>query len=101
MPLHIVWRGGIAQLHGTVAGQRVRRSAKTRNPGLAEQIRIETEARLLRAALYGVEAEATFADACVLYMQAGRPKRYLAPLIRRLGRRRLASIKPGDLKAVA
>jgi integrase len=101
VPLKIVWREGVAHLHGTVAGQRVRRSARTSDAQLAEQIRIETEARLARAHLYGVEAESTFADAVVLYLKAGKSNRYLAPLVRKLGKRRLAGIKPGDLKATA
>jgi integrase len=101
MPLEVVWRDGVAYLHGTVEGQRIRRSAKTRDPEIAEHVRIETEARLMRAALYGPEAEATFADACVLYLSAGKPTRYVTPLLKRFGKRRLATIKPGDLKAAA
>lgn len=101
MPLKVVWRGGVAHLHGTVAGERVRRSAKTRDPDTAERIRAETEARLIKADLYGAESEATFADAAVLYFKAGGPRRYTEPLILKLGRRRLATIKPGDLKALA
>jgi hypothetical protein len=93
--LGIVWRGGIAYLHGTVAGERVRRSAKTRDPEVAERIRAETEARLIKASLYGVANEATFADACVLYLREGKRRRYLAPLIESLGRKRLAAITPG------
>ncbi len=68
MPLHIVWRHGVAYLHGTVEGQRIRRSASTRDPEIAKRVRVETEARLMRVALYGLEAEATFADACILYL---------------------------------
>lgn len=49
MPLKIVWRHGVAHLHGTVGRQRIRRSAKTRDPELAERIRAETEARLVKA----------------------------------------------------
>jgi integrase len=101
MPLKVVWRAGIAQLHGTVAGERVRESARTRDSAVAENIRAEREARLLRASLYGVENEATFADAAVLYLEAKKPKRYIKPLIKALGKRRLAAIKPGELKALA
>ena len=101
MPLKVVWRAGIAHLHGTVAGKRIRESARTRDRALAENIRAEREARLLKASLYGAEYESTFADACVLYLQAKKSKRYVAPLIKALGKRRLASIKPGDLKMLA
>ena len=101
MSISVIWRNGFAQLHGTIGDQRIRRSAKTRDPKVAERIRAETEARLTKAALYGAENEATFADACVLYLKAGNDKRYVAPLILHLGKRRLATIKPGDLKDLA
>ena len=101
MPIKIVWREGVAQLHGTVGGQRIRRSAKTRDPENAERIRAETEARLVKAELYGAENEATFADAARAYLKAGKPRRYTAALIRALGKRRLATIKPGELRALA
>lgn len=101
MPLHIHWRDGIAYLHGTIGTQRIRRSARTRDPEIAERIRSETEARLVKAELYGAENEATFADAARAYLKAGKSARYTAVLIRALGKRRIASIKPGELKALA
>jgi hypothetical protein len=101
MPLEIKWRRGVAQLHGTVANQRIRESARTRDPEIAENIRAEREARLIKAALYGAENEATFADAAVLYQQEGKRKRYLIPLIRDLGKQRLAAITPGALTSLA
>ena len=101
MPLKLVKRGSIYHLRGTVAGKRVRESTRTRDAENAERIRAETEARLLRADLYGPENEATFADACVLYLQAGGRKRYLEPLLRHLGRKRLKDIKPASLRDLA
>lgn len=101
MPLTVVWRNGVAQLYGTVAGRRVRRSAKTRDPEIAEIKRAETEARLIKASIYGADKEATFADACVLYQREGKRRRYLEPLIRHIGRQRLATITPGALNSLA
>jgi integrase len=101
MSLAVVWRNGIAYLHGTVAGRRIRESTRTRDPKLAEVIRAEREARLVRASLYGPEKEATFADAALLYQGAGKRRRYLAPLIRELGKHRLADITPGALESLA
>jgi integrase len=101
MSLRIVWRRGNAQLHGTIAGERIRRSAKTRDPEIADRIRAETEARLARASLYGPENEATFADACVLYLDAGKSNRYITPILKAFGKRRLATIKPGEIKGLA
>lgn len=94
-------RGGIWHIRGTVAGRRIRQSTGTRDRDTAERIRAETEAREHRVALYGPQHEATFADAALLYQQAGKPRRYLAPLIVRLGKRRLDTITGGDLKALA
>ena len=101
MPLKVVWRDGFAHLHGTVAGKRVRRSAKTRDAEVAERIRAETESRLIKVDLYGPENEATFAEACYRYLDEGKRRRYLAPLIRHLGRQRLAAITPGALTSLA
>src|SRR6476620_4616060 len=88
-------------IYGTVADQRVRESTRTSDREIAERFRVETEARLLRADLYGPESEATFADAAIVYLEGGGRKRYLEPLIRNLGRKKLADITPGALKALA
>lgn len=101
MPLEVYWRGRWAHMRGTVAGTRIRKGCGTRDPAHAERIRAETEARAEREALYGQAAEATFADAYLRYHAAGKPRRYLGPIVKALGRRRLADIMPGDLKALA
>jgi integrase len=100
--LEIVWRNGIAQLHGTPPGQpRIRKSLRTRDPKIAEDRRLQEEARIARAAIYGPECETTFAQAAVLYLEEKGPQRYLTPLIKELGNRRIATIKPGELRALA
>lgn len=101
MPLKVVWRDGFAHLHGTIAGQRIRESARTRDEKIAEHVRAEREARLTKASIYGADNEATFADACVLYLKEGKRRRYTVPLIKAFGHRRLATIKPGELRAFA
>jgi len=97
--LHI--RGGIYHIRGTVAGRRIRESTGTRDQETAERIRVETEARAHRVHLYGAQQEATFADAALIYQQAGKPGRYLVPIILKLGKRRLDTITAGELKALA
>jgi hypothetical protein len=101
--LTIVWRNGIAQLHGTPPGQpRIRKSLRTRDPDQAEQYRVAEEARLARAAIYGAEQETTFAQAAVLYQEDKGPgQRYLRPIIEHFGDRRIATIKPGEIRALA
>jgi integrase len=101
MPLKLVWRDGIAYVHGTIGGQRLRRSLKTSDRASAEILCAETEARLIRESVYGAEYEATFANAALKYLAAGRPRRYVAALIKALGKKRLSMIKPGDIKALS
>jgi len=98
----IKWRGGVAYLFGTFNGKRVRRSLKTRDPEIAAARKAQEETRMHRAALYGPENEATFADACVHYLRHVAPsKNHLAPIIRRIGRTRLAQINPGMVRILA
>lgn len=101
--LEVVWRNGIAQLHGTPPGQsRIRKSLRTRDPDQAETIRVAEEARLTRAAVYGAEQETTFAQASILYQQEkGEGLRYLKPIIAHFGNRRVATIKPGEIRKLA
>jgi hypothetical protein len=101
MSLKLIARGGVYYIRGTIGGQRVRRSLKTRDAASAEILRAQTEARLLRESVYGPEQEATFADASLKFLETGRRRRYVAALIRALGKKRLATIKPGDIKALA
>jgi hypothetical protein len=101
--LEIVWRNGIAQLHGTPPGEpRIRKSLRTRDPDQAEQYRVAEEARLARTAIYGAEQETTFAQAAVLYqLEKGPGQRYLKPIIEHFGDRRIATIKPGEIRKLA
>lgn len=99
--LRLHQRGGIFHIRGTVAGRRIRQSTGTRDRETAERIRAETESRAHRQSLYGASHETTFADAALIYQQAGKPRRYLAPLIRKLGKRRIESITPGEIKMLA
>lgn len=102
MSLRLRWRGGIAQLHGTIDGQRVRKSLGTRDPKIAEARKAQEEARLWRAATYGIENEATFADACVHYLKGQAPaKHYLGPIIPRIGKQKLAKITSGQIRMLA
>ena len=102
MSLKLKWRDGVAYIHGTIEGKRIRRSLGTRDPKIAEALKAKEEARLWRAATYGIEHEATFAEACVHYLKAQSPKRnYLVPIIRKIGKQRLANIKPGQIRMLA
>jgi integrase len=103
MPLKVTTRrdrGGL-WIVGTVAGVRVRESAGTDNRSLAEEVKSRREQDLIRASLYGRENETTFAQAAVAYLEAGHSHRFLKPIVGRIGERRIASIKPGDIRDLA
>ena len=99
--LKVTWRKGIAYLSGTIDGRRIRKSLSTRDEEIAKSARAQEEARLQKAAIYGTDHEATFADACILYLEEGGERRYMTQLITNLGRKRLRDIHPGTFKALA
>ena len=99
--LKLYKRGGIWHVRGTVAGRRLRASTRTGDRARAEQVAHSLETRAFNEQQFGRHSQDTFADAALLYQQAGKRRRYLAPLIRGLGRQRLSQIKPGDLKMLA
>jgi integrase len=102
MPLKLTWRRGVAYIHGSINGERIRQSLGTRDPKIASARKAEEEARRERAATYGVEHEATFAEACIQYLEQQAPSRhYLEPIIKKLGDMRLAKLKPGHVRALA
>lgn len=102
MPLKVYWRDGFAHLYGTINGQRIRKSLETRDPQIAAARKAEEEARLQRAAIYGIEKEATFAEACICYLENQAPPRnFLEPILKEMGRMKLADIKPGQIRALA
>lgn len=94
-------KGGIWYITGTVDGERIRRSLGTRDEKVANLKYAEAQSKLQKAAIYGVEYEALFADAAVLYLQDGKDSRFIAPIIKEIGRMRIAKIKPGTIRRVA
>lgn len=102
MSFDLIWRQGVAYISGTVNGKRVRRSLKTRDPEIAAHLKAQNETRLLRAEIYGVEAEATFADAYILYHKLGKDdRRYLTPVLKKIGKFKLKDVMPAKVKAIA
>jgi integrase len=102
MPLDLKWRSGVAYICGSLNGKRVRKSLGTRDKEIAAHLKAQHETRLLRAEIYGADAEATFADAYLLYREAGQDDRgYLAPIIKKIGKAKLKTITPAKVKALA
>lgn len=94
-------RTGILQISGSIAGQRVRRSAQTRDPDIARQVAHAIEGRLWKRRLHGDEAVATFEEAALAYMKDGGERRFLDPLIVQFKGRLVAGIKPAEIRAAA
>lgn len=102
MPLELKLReNGIWYIHGTINGQRYRESLGTRDKEIAAIAYAEAYSKIQKAAIYGVEEEATFADAAIKYLEDGKDPRFITPLIEKLGPKKLKQIKPGTIKALS
>lgn len=75
--LKVIRRAGSSSLYivGSVKGTRVRETAGTDDPALAEEARAAREAELYRAAVYGAREAVTFVDATISYIENGEHSR--------------------------
>jgi integrase len=96
------------QITGVVGDTRVRKSAGTSDKQAAEEIASSLETRLRREQLYGKENETTFGDAALSYIQSKHTDKKpvcsppaLKELIRRHGKRKLASFSSGEIQDIA
>lgn len=79
MPLTLYLRGSIYHYRGTIAGRRLRGSTKTASKETAMRIASDAEQRAWKRRL-DPEGSLTFAQAAMLYRQAGRSERFLRPV---------------------
>ena len=86
---------------GTVAGERIRQSLKTRDRKVAEELKAQLEARIWKRHTYGEEAVRLFEEAATSYMQQGGERRYLPPLLKHFKGRTIGTIKPAEIRAAA
>ena len=86
---------------GTVAGVRVFESTGTADRGFAEQYRIKREREIYEEAALGKVRPATFADAVAVYVNKGKPKRFLTVLLDHFKETPLSDIGQVDLDAAA
>jgi len=77
MSLKIYKRGGTWHYRGTVAGRRLRGSTGAQSKETAARIAAEIEARQWKSHLDGPASVLTFAQAAMLYRQAGKGGRFL------------------------
>lgn len=94
-------RGKIWHYSFTIDGVRHRGSSKTADKREAEDIAAKHETRVRRAAIHGAEAILTFTDAVVIYVDSGKSDRFLAPLVRKFGKRLVSSISGPEVRKVA
>lgn len=72
MSLTIYRRGSVWHYRGTVAGRRLRGTTRTQDKRTAQRIAAEIEAQEWKCRLDGPESVLTFAQAAILYRDAGR-----------------------------
>lgn len=77
MPLTIYRRGEVWHYRGTVAGRRLRGSTGTTDKKTAQRIAADREAKEWKSHLDGPDAVLTFAQASILYRNAGRSNRFM------------------------
>lgn len=103
MPLKLVTRKDSPNLwiRGTVRGLAVFESTKTKDPAVADAVRIIRERELLDESLFGKKAVVTFQAAADAYLSAGGSRRFLAPLVDAFGSKRLKDIHQLDIDRLA
>lgn len=99
--LKLECKGGVWYATGTVAGQRIRKSLKTRDRGTAEEVRAQYEATLWKRHTYGEAAIRTFDEAALHYLEQGGEGRFLPPILKHFKGRAVGTITPAEIRAMA
>ena len=94
-------KNGIWQVSGTIDGERIRQSLRTRVEKQARERAALLEATIWKRHNHGEEAVHTFEEAAVKYMEQGGEGTYLEPIIRHFKGRSIGSIKPAEIRAMA
>jgi len=93
--------GDVWHFEFTVDGHRYRRSAKTTDKRLAEDIAIKAEGKVRSAAVHGQEAVLTFADALKLYADDGKDTRFTVKLLDHFRKTKIKDISGPSIRAAA
>jgi integrase len=103
MPLKIYRRHGspVWQYRGTLAGHRLRGSTGASDRQTAERIASSIEDKFWKRGLDGKEKALTWPKAAALYLQAGKPTRYLVPLSKYWGDVAVKDINAGSIRQAA
>ena len=86
---------------GTVGGISVFESTGTPDRSLAEQYRLKRERQIYEETQLGKVQPATFADAVAVYVNKGKPKRFLTVLLDHFKETPLADIGQVEIDAAA
>jgi integrase len=86
---------------GTINGVRIREGSGTNQRAVAEKIRAKREAELIEAGIFGSPQATTFAQAAILYIEAGHNPRFLKPIIQSIGDLVIADLTPGEIRDLA
>lgn len=93
------------RIRGTHLGQRVDQSSRSGDRKTAAKVLADVKARIERDAFdrsrHSDAPPLTFAAAAVTYMEAGGERRFLKPILRAIGARRLSEIDQGAVNALA
>lgn len=98
---NLVKRGEIWWYTFTIDGKRIRRSAKTSDKRLAEDIAAKDEWRHRHAAIHGAETVLTFGEALALYVANARDDRFLVKLLDRWETVKVRDITPAEIRRAA
>jgi len=103
MPLKIYRRPGSNVWHyrGTLSGHRLRGTTGAPDKETAQRIASEVENKFWRRGLDGKEKALTWPKATALYLAAGKPSRFLEPLVRYWGDAKIADINSGSIRQSA
>lgn len=98
MSLKLHLRGEIWHYRGSVAGRRLRGSTGTSDKATAQRIAAEREAEAWKGHLDGPAAVLTFAQAANLYLDAGKPHRFIDKIAAHWRDTRVKDITAGAIR---
>lgn len=98
MPLKVYKRGNYWHYRGTVAGRELRGSTKATDKAIAEQIANQKEADAWKGVVHGPASVLTFAQAAIYYLDAGKPRRFIAKVAAYWKDTPVSQITPGAIK---
>ena len=103
MPLKLIRREGSPYWHlrGTIRGVRVRESTGVSERDAAEEILVKRAAEIQERSIHGESVSLTFGEAALDYMEAGGAREHLAPIIRAVGREKIATIGQDEIDKLA